>query len=183
MNTTPSCLRIYPLIGLLATLLLAGCGDGGVPEIQQWMSEVREQTRIVVPKLSEPKKFIPFLYQATSSIDPYSPKKLAIALAKSNATTGGGLKPDMERRRDPLESYPLDSLRMVGTLQQSGLHYALLQADKLIVRVKVGNYIGQNFGMITGISDSAVDLKEIVQDSTGDWVERPAKLELQETSK
>ncbi|MEO8837459.1 MAG: pilus assembly protein PilP [Herbaspirillum sp.] len=167
----------------MTTLFLTGCGDGGVPEIQQWMSEVREQTHIAVPKLSEPKKFIPFLYQVTSPIDPYSPKKLAIALAKSQASAGGGLKPDMERRRDPLESYPLDSLHMVGTLQRSGVHYALLQADKLIVRVKVGSYIGQNFGMITKISDTEVDLKEIVQDSTGDWVERPAKLELQETRK
>jgi type IV pilus assembly protein PilP len=74
-------------------------------------------------------------------------------------------------------------LKMVGTLQKPGLSYALLQTDKTIFQAKVGNYVGQNFGMITKISDSEVELKEIVQDAAGDWVERKAKLELQETKK
>jgi type IV pilus assembly protein PilP len=105
------------------------------------------------------------------------------AFAKLQAAGGNGLKPDLQRRREPLESYPLDTLRMVGTLEQAGLRYALLQADKTVLRVKVGNYVGQNFGMISRITESAVELKEIVQDASGEWIERPATLELQETTK
>jgi type IV pilus assembly protein PilP len=89
----------------------------------------------------------------------------------------------MERRRELLESYPLDTLKMVGTLQKTGLSYALLQADKAIVQAKVGNYIGQNFGMITKVSETEIEIREIVQDASGEWVERKAKLELQENKK
>lgn len=176
--------RIPPIfsVGLLA-LALAGCGEDGVPELRQWMAEVRQQTRVVIPKLSEPKKFTPFTYASGDAIDPYNPKKMMTAFAKLQAAGGNGLKPDLQRRREPLESYPLDTLRMVGTLEQAGLRYALLQADKTVLRVKVGNYVGQNFGMISRITESAVELKEIVQDASGEWIERPATLELQETTK
>lgn len=166
----------------LMLLLLAGCGDDGVPEVKQWMAEVRQQTRVVVPKLSPPKTFTPFVYAGADVVEPFSPKKMAAAFAKAQAPASG-IQPDLQRRREPLESYPLDTLRMVGALERGGMHYALLQADQVVLRVKVGNYVGQNFGMITRITDSAVELKEIVQDASGEWIERPAKLELQETSK
>jgi type IV pilus assembly protein PilP len=173
--------RVALAIALLSAL--AGCGDGGVQEVKQWMDEVKKQTKVAIPKLSPPKKFIPFAYTAKSSVDPFSPVKLAVALAKLQTNSTSSLKPDLDRRRDPLESYPLDTLKMVGTLEKPGLSYALLQVDKAVFQVKVGNYIGQNFGMITSITESAVELKEIVQDASGDWVERKAKLELQETKK
>lgn len=176
--------RLYALLAATTLMLmLTGCGDDGVQEVRQWMTEIRQQTRVAVPKLSAPKKFTPFIYQETDEIDPFNPKKLSAALAKLQAHADGGLKPDLQRRRDPLESYPLDTLRMVGTLEKAGMTYALLQADKMVFRVKVGSYIGQNFGMVTHVTESAVDLKEIVQDASGDWIERPAKLELQETKK
>lgn len=162
---------------------MAGCGDASVQEVKQWMDDVKRETRVAIPKLSEPKKFTPFIYNVKNDIDPYNPGKLSTALAKSQSSSGGGFKPDLDRRREPLESYPLDTLKMVGTLQKPGLSYALLQTDKTIFQAKVGNYIGQNFGMITKISDNEVELKEVVQDAAGDWVERKAKLELQETKK
>lgn len=162
---------------------LAGCGDGGVQEIKQWMDDARKQTKVAVPKLSPPKQFIPFSYGGKNSIDPFNPIKLSVALARLKTNSSGALKPDLERRRDPLESYPLDTLKMVGTLEKPGLSYALLQVDKAVFQVKVGNYIGQNFGMITSINETEVNVKEIVQDASGDWVERKAKLELQETKK
>jgi len=158
---------------------LAGCADSGV-ELQQWMQETKQQTKVSISKLSEPKKFIPFLYDSKSSIDPYSPKKLLIALAKAQGNSNSILKPDMDRRREPLESFPLDALKMVGTMAKPGIVFALLQTDKTVFQAKVGNYVGQNFGMITKITDVNVLLKEIVQDASGDWVEREAKLELQE---
>lgn len=165
-------------------LLLSGlsaCGDGGVQEISQWMKDVRQHTKVSIPPLSEPKKFTPFSYDAKGREDPYSSNKLAIALAK--ARKGGGIQPDLERRREPLESYPLDTLHMVGTLAKPGLTYALLQTEKSVFQVRVGNYVGQNLGRVTRITDSAVEIVETVQDASGEWVEREAKLELQETQK
>jgi type IV pilus assembly protein PilP len=181
-------MRLYPcarimLMPILLPLLLTACGDGGIQGIKEWMDETRHQTKVSIPKLAEPKKFTPFTYNGKDVIDPYSPVKLAAAFAKLQANSNKGLEPDMNRRKDPLEAYPLDALRMVGTLEKPGLTYALLQVDQSVFQVKVGNYIGQNFGMFTNITDSVVELKEIVQDATGEWVERKAQLELQETKK
>lgn len=172
--------KLWSLIVLFA---LAGCGDGGVQDVKQWMAEVRRTTPVSVQKLPEPKKFTPFVYGAKNDMDPFSPTKLAVVFARMQAASGNGLKPDMDRRKEPLESYPLDSIKMVGTLEKPGLSYALLQIDKSVFQAKVGNYIGQNFGMITKITDSEVHIKEIVRDPAGEWVERAAKLELQESKK
>lgn len=175
-------IAIKHLILLLSLpMLLAGCGDGGVQELSQWMKDVRQQTRVSIKPLAEPKKFEPFTYDAKGREDPYSPNKLAIALAK--ARKSGGIQPDLDRRREPLESYPLDTLHMVGTLTKPGLTYALLQVDKSVFQVRVGNYVGQNLGRVSRITDSAVEIIETVQDASGEWVEREAKLELQETQK
>ncbi|MGE5623084.1 MAG: pilus assembly protein PilP [Bacillota bacterium] len=161
---------------------LAGCGDSGVTELRQWMDEVRQQTPVNVKPIPEPKKFTPFAYGGKDQPDPYSPAKLSVALAKVQATKNG-LKPDLDRRKEPLENYPLDSIKMVGTLQKPGMNYALLQVDKAVFQAKVGNYVGENFGMITKITETEVELKEIVRDASGEWVERQAKLELQENKK
>jgi type IV pilus assembly protein PilP len=165
--------------------MLAGCGDGGIQDVKQWMDETRANSKVEVPKVEEPKKFTPFNYAGKNSVDPYDPTKLAVALAKFKASTTGssGIKPNLDRRREPLESYPLDSIHMVGTLQKPGLTYAILQVDKAVFQAKVGNYVGQNMGLITRISDEKVELKEIIQDASGEWVERKAILELQEAKK
>lgn len=169
--------------GIAGLSALAGCGDGGVQEVKAWMDDVKRQTPVTVQKIAEPKTFTPFTYGGKDEADPFSPAKLSAALAKMQANAGGSIKPDLDRRKEPLENYPLDAIKMVGTLQKPGLSYALLQVDKSVFQVKVGNYIGQNFGMITRITDSEVELKEIVRDAAGDWVERKAKLELQESTK
>lgn len=169
---------------IAAVTVLSGCGDGGVQEVRQWMEDVRRQTPITVQKVSEPKKFTPFVYERKEEVDPFSPIKLSAAFAKLDAAkSNSALKPDLDRRKEPLENYPLDIIVMVGTLEKPGLSYALLQVDKSVFQVKVGNYIGQNFGMITKITDTEVELREIVRDAAGDWVERKAKLELQEKTK
>lgn len=168
-------------LALLAAL--AACGDGGEQEVRQWMEEVRRQTPVSVQKISEPKTFTPFTYAGKEEVDPFSPAKLSAALAKLRAASSSPIKPDLDRRKEALESYPLDTIKMVGTLEKPGLTYALVQIDRSVFQVKVGNYIGQNFGMITRISETEVELKEIVRDAAGDWVERKAKLELQENTK
>lgn len=172
----------FLLAGALVAML-AGCSPSGPEELRQWMEQTRQQTRVAVPKLSEPKTFTPHAYQAGKDVDPFNPSKLAEAIAKWQAKNSKGKMPNMERRREPLEQYPLDAVRMVGVLQKPDVAYAILQVDKLIFQAKVGNYIGQSFGMITAVTDTGVDIKEIVQDASGEWVERKARLELQETSK
>jgi type IV pilus assembly protein PilP len=168
---------------LLLPLVLSACGDSGVEELRQWMADVKNHAPVAVQKLTAPKKFTPFTYDAKGNIGPFDSAKLSAALDKARDHAGGGLKPDLSRRREPLESYPLDSIRMVGILEKPGLRYAILQVDKAIYQAKAGNYVGPNFGMITGISDTEVNIKEIVQDASGEWVERKATLELQENKK
>jgi type IV pilus assembly protein PilP len=176
----PSC-TAKALLCVMLPAMLAACGDGGIPEVRQWMDATRSQTRVLIPKLTEPKKFTPFTYAGKDATDPTSPAKMADALAQPAAANR--FKPDTDRRREALESFPLDSLKMVGTLRKEGASYALVQSDRTIYRAKVGSYIGQNYGQITKIADSEVELKETVQDASGEWVERNAKLELQESKK
>jgi type IV pilus assembly protein PilP len=175
--------RGISLLPLSMLAVLAGCGDGGVHEVRAWMDEARRQAPVSVQKIAAPKTFAPFVYAAKNEVDPYSPAKLSAALAKLQANANSAIKPDLDRRRDPLENHPLDTITMVGTLQKPGLTYALLQVDKAVFQVKVGNYIGQNHGMITRIGETEVELKEIVRDAAGEWTERKAKLELQENQK
>ena len=170
------------LLCLMLPGLLAACGDDGTQEVRQWMDETRRQTRVVVPKLTEPKKFTPFTYAGKSAADPYSPAKFVYAMA-TPAASGNRFQPNMDRRREPLESFPLDNLKMVGTLRKQGASFALVQAEHTVFQAKVGSYIGQNYGQVTKITDSEVELKETVQDAAGEWVERTAKLELQEIKK
>ncbi|MBS1187531.1 MAG: pilus assembly protein PilP [Burkholderiaceae bacterium] len=174
--------RVIALCLPMAALLTA-CGNGAETEIRQWMEQTKRETKVFIKPLAAPKTFAPFVYSQKDSIDPFDPAKLAVALAKLRAQSGKGVKPDLERRREPLEQYSLDTIKMVGTLQKPGMTYAILQVDKLVFQAKVGNYLGQNFGMITGITEDSVNIKEIVQDASGEWTERQAKLELQESQK
>ncbi|MBC3920693.1 pilus assembly protein PilP [Undibacterium sp. CY18W] len=173
--------RLPLLLVMLASL--SACGDSEETEIRAWMEAERKEIKVVTPKLSEPKVYVPFSYEGKSSIDPFDPAKLLVVLARLKAESSNGLKPDMERRREALEAFPMDSLKMVGTIEKNKVVYALIQADKTVYQVKAGGYVGQNFGKITSIDDDAINIKEIVQDAAGDWVEREAKLELQETKK
>lgn len=173
----------YYLLSAVLLSGLGGCGDSGVPEVRQWMEDAKRNTKVTIQKLSEPKKFTPFPYTAKNEVDPYNPIKLTVALAKLQAKSKSGLKPDVDRRREALEAYPLDTIKMVGTLQKPGLNQVLLQVDKTVFQAKVGNYVGPNFGMITKVTETGIELKEIVQDASGEWTERKATLELQEIKK
>lgn len=165
-----------------ACLVLAGCG-GSNDELRQWMSDVRKEMRPVTPKVNEPKVFEPFIYRDQNEVDPFDPTKVSNALKALASKSSSGLAPDISRRREPLEAYPLDTITMVGTLQRPNLRYALLRADGIVYQAKVGNYIGPNFGLVTRINESEVTLREVVQDAAGEWVERTTTLQLQENKK
>ncbi|QOY94953.1 pilus assembly protein PilP [Massilia sp. UMI-21] len=161
-----------------AAALLAGCGDGDVQEVRDWMKQVQRETVPKVKPLPEPKEFVPYAYNPGAEVEPFSEAKLLDEMARVAARSTNPLQPDDSRPREVLENYPLDTMRMVGTLQKGGVNYALVQIDAAIHRVKAGQRIGQNHGSVTRISEGAIDIREVVQDATGDWVERKATIEL-----
>jgi type IV pilus assembly protein PilP len=164
-----------------AAFALAGCSDSDVKEVRSWMDQVKKDTKVSVTPLSEPKTFIPYAYALRDELDPFNQAKLLAELARAAEKSDNRLKPDMERRRELLESFPLDSMQMVGVIQKNGVNYALVQIDRNVHQVKMGQRLGQNFGIITGVNESVVNIKEVVQDAGGEWVERLSKLELQES--
>lgn len=171
---------------LAVTLLLSACGTSGQEELQAWMNQQRAQTRPAVQPIPEPKQFTPQAYTQEASTDPFSNLKLTQALKRESAlsTSNGALvAPELARRKEPLESYPLDSMKMVGSMVKQGRPVALLRIDNLLYKVLPGNYLGQNFGKILKVSETELVLREIVQDAAGEWIERTATLELQERSK
>jgi type IV pilus assembly protein PilP len=170
--------RCRALLPALAALALAGCFERDVQEVRLWMAQVESQARVAVPSLREPKSFTPFAYAVKDLADPFSATKLQADLART-VKSNGGIKPDTQRRKELLENFPLDMFKMVGSLQKNGINYALLQVDKSVHRVELGQHIGQNFGLITHLSESEISIREIVQDAGGEWVERMAKIELQ----
>jgi len=166
--------------------LLAACAPSGQEELQAWMTEQRQLTKPRIQPIPEPKKFTPQPYTQEEATDPFSNQKLTQALKResSQATSNAGLAaPELSRRKEPLESYPLDSMVMVGSLMKEGKPVALVKIDNLLYQVRPGNYLGQNFGKIVKVAETEVVLREIVQDAAGEWIERSATLQLQERSK
>jgi len=158
-------------------ILLAGCFGEPHGDLKQFVEESENLPHGRVPPLPEVKPYEPFTYAAFDLLDPFKPRKIE---PPKNAG-GGGVAPDLNRRREPLETYPLESLKMVGTLEQQKQIYALVKApDNGLFRVRTGNYVGQNFGRITEISEASIKLKEITQDAGGNWEEKEQVLLLQE---
>lgn len=164
---------------LMATLLLAGCGDSDVREVRDWMEQVKRDTRPAVKPLPEPKDFLPYAYGAKDAVDPFDANKLLGELARAAATSNNPNQPDLQRPRELLETFPLDTMQMVGTMEKGGTRFALLQIERALYQVKAGQRIGQNFGVVTHVGEDAVDIRETVQDAAGEWTGRMTKLELQ----
>jgi type IV pilus assembly protein PilP len=165
---------------LVTGLLLGGCSGSEFEDLNRFVEESKQGLRGRVEPLPEIQQFEPFAYNAFDLPDPFRPRDLESATAQ--AAAGGGPAPDTSRRKEVLEAFPLESLVMVGTLEQKRVRYALIKTpDKNLYRAKVGNYMGQNFGIVTAISETAITLKEVVQDpASGGWNERSASLQLQE---
>lgn len=171
-------------LGLIVAL--AGCFSSGENDLQLWMAEQRANAKPTVTPLTEPKKFVPEPYSQAGALEPFNQVKLVQALRRDStqvASNAALIAPEMTRRKEPLESFPLDAMAMVGSLNKTGVPTALLKIDNLIYQVRVGNYLGQNYGKIIGITENSIQLREIAQDATGDWIERPVSLDLQEGKK
>ena len=165
---------------IVAVLALAACDGGEQQELRAELKDLTKDLRGKVDPLPVVKPYEPVPYTAFDLPDPFGPAKILLAAKGSGQGTGGGLKPDLNRPKEPLEAYPLETLRMVGTLEQGKQTFALVKADAGLYRVRAGNYLGQNFGVITKISESEITLRELIQDAGGDWAERESSLLLQE---
>jgi type IV pilus assembly protein PilP len=163
---------------LLGTVLV-GC-TGEQDELQQWMEQQKREVKPSVQPLSPPKKFNPQPYSSLTGVEPFSTQKLTVALKQEARQPNSLLAAEINRRKEPLEAYPLDSMSMVGSVTKQGRPYALLRVDNLLYQVKLGDYIGQNYGKITKITETDISLREIVQDAAGEWIERTGALQLQE---
>jgi type IV pilus assembly protein PilP len=168
-----------PVLVVLLGLLLVSCGGEEFGDLKAELKDKTKDLRGRIDPLPVVKPYEPVPYTAFDQGDPFSSAKIEL-ITKSASTGGGGLKPDLNRPKEPLEAFPLESLRMVGVLQQKKANFALIKADAGLYRVKVGNYVGQNFGLITTITESQVQLRELIQDAVGDWTERQSTLQLQE---
>jgi type IV pilus assembly protein PilP len=164
---------------LLAAGLLAGCG-ADLEELQAWMDQQRREVKPNVEPIAPPKKFDPEPYALAEAVDPFSAQKLSVAIRQEVRQQSALLAAELNRRKEPLEAYPLDSMAMVGSVSKEGRPHALLKVDNLLYQVSVGQYLGQNYGKITRISETEVVLREIVQDAAGEWIERTSNLMLQE---
>lgn len=174
----------WPKIALIGAVIgvatqLAGC-EAENQELQAWMEQQRREVRPQVQALAAPKKFDPVPYANAQQLDPFSPQKLSVALKQETRQPNSALAAELNRRKEPLESFPLDSMSMVGSVSKAGKPFALLKVDNLLYQVKPGDYLGQNYGRITRITETEVSLREIVQDAAGEWTERPVTLPLQE---
>ena len=176
---------VFVLCVGLAAVGLSGCIGSEQEELQRWMAEQRAQVRPTVPPITEPKKFTPQAYTEGNAFEPFNMQKLTQALRRDSAqpSTSGLIAPELARRKEALEAFPLDAMAMVGSMNRNGQPVALVTVDKLLYQVRVGNYLGLNYGRITRISETELALREIVQDAAGEWIERVATLQLQERSK
>jgi type IV pilus assembly protein PilP len=172
----------FPLLALAA--LLAGCGGEEHKELRQELSEATKDFRGMVPPLPQVKAYEPVPYTAEGMTDPFRPERIEVARAdESKGKVNEKLAEQEKRVKEPLEAFPLESIQMLGTITQDKETFALVKAGPNLYRVRKGMYMGQNFGVITSIDEAAINLKELVQDSGGEWVERASALQLVEAKR
>lgn len=162
----------------LAATMLAGCGrtitdtPGEAPNLVEWIAKVRAQPAPPLEPVPVIKPFETFQFDGAGIRDPFD--------ADAVVQNSGGLRPDSNRRRQPLEAFPMDSLDMVGTLGAgAGLVALVMGPDKVTYRVVRGNYLGQSDGRVVAVYQDRIELIELVSDGAGGWLERPATIMLE----
>lgn len=167
----------------LMTLSLSGCIDSEKEDLQMWMQSERDSIQPSVEPIPEPGKFEPSEYTSGLLLEPFSSEKLASILRSGQSLPAGKsalIEAELSRRKQPLEAFPLDTMKMVGSINKKGQLVALVKVDQLLYQVSPGSYLGQNYGRVLSISENELTLREVVQDAAGEWIERPAALQLQE---
>lgn len=160
---------------ILAAFLASGltaCGDDATTDLSQYVQEVKSRQKSRIPPLPKPQEFRIFAYDDSTIRNPFEPTVEVQAMDSNN-----GLKPDMSRNRDVLEQYALGSLKMMGSLAKNGQLWALVRAsDGTLFRTTKGKHLGKNNGRIVKITETQIELKEIVPDGLGGWIERISTL-------
>ncbi len=172
-----------PAAAMVAALVLTACGGEQYGDLKQELALLTKDVRGRVEPLPQVKPYEPVPYKAFDEIDPFKPSRIDVIASGAAMAGASGIKPDLNRPKEPLEAFPLETLSMVGTLSQDKATYGLVRAGPNLFRVKKGNYMGLNFGVITAIDENGIKLKELVQDGGGDWVERVSTLQLVEAQR
>lgn len=169
------------LIPLVSVLNLTGCSNDDNTDLKTFIADVKARPKGTIEPLPEIKPIEPFVFKPEGLRDPFKSISDTEEAEEAAIATGNGVKPDTSRRKEELESYPLDSLRMVGTVVMKSNLWGLVKAsDKTIYRVQVGNYMGKNYGKIIRIQNDKIELMEIVPDMPGTWREQQTSLALTE---
>jgi len=171
------------LAALAAAALLAGCGGDEYGDLKQDLAAATKDFRGRVDPLPLVKPYEPVPYTGENQIDPFRPERIEVAQAGRPSPNANKIAEHEKRIKEPLEAFPLDAIQLLGTITQDKETFGLVKAGANLYRVKRGNYMGQNFGVIISIDDVAINLRELVQDSGGEWVERNSSLSLVETKK
>ena len=175
MMAMSSSFRASVMLAVLG-LGLSGC-TSDTKEIEEWVAEVKARPAPPLDPLPVMKQFETFEYSAEGLRDPF-------AVPSPDRDSGSGLRPDPNRRKEALEAFPLDGMRMVGTIGGGGSLVGLVLApDKVTYRVHPGNYLGQSDGRITAIFEDRIEMVELVPDGAGGWLERQAKISLVDNDK
>lgn len=171
--------RSLALLGAVCVaLMLAGCGDR-MQDLKQYVAQVKARKGGTIPPLPQIKPFETYVYDDSALRSPFVPLLQSFANASGRGGATSGVHPDFNRPRQYLEQFPLDSLKMVGTLTLNDTLYALVRdGDGIVHRVTVGNYMGQNYGKILSISQAGLVLREIIPDGQGGWMERTTTVQL-----
>lgn len=161
---------------VLVSMLLTGCGGEEFQDLRDFVKNAGKDMRGKIPPPPEVRPYEPFAYNNEANLpDPFKLRKPKL----SSGSRSGINQPDLDRPKEALEEFPLEGLRMVGYLYRNKIGYAVIRApDGKLHRVKSGNYVGLNFGLIQEVTDTETKIKEMVQDSTGDWTERMSSLQL-----
>jgi len=173
------------VLALGAAALVAGCGGEEHGDLKQELAQLTKDFRGQVPPLPQVRPYEPVPYTSEGQVDPFRLDRIEVAQpgGDKGAKVPEALAMHEKRVKEPLEAFPLESIQMLGTITQEKETFALVKAGPNLYRVKKGNYLGQNFGVITGIDEGGIKLKELVQDSSGEWVERASGLQLVEGQK
>jgi type IV pilus assembly protein PilP len=166
---------------LVFAVFLTGCGNDDFSDLNRYISEVKARPKEPIKPLPEIKVIEPFMFKPEGLRDPFKPLEQPEQAEGADVSAGSGIKPDTTRRKEELEAFPLDGLRMVGTVDMKSSLWGLIKAsDGTVYRVKVGNYMGKNYGKIIRIVSDKIELMEIVPDKPGTWHEQPASIALTE---
>ena len=158
--------------------LLAGCAKNDLSDLQAYVEEVKARPPSGISPPPEPVEVETYLYVAGDRRDPFTPD--INESEEEQTVVDSGIRPDVNRRKEELEFFPLDSLRMVGTLEKDGRTWALVKTKEgTIHRVTVGNHMGRNYGRITEITEDRIKLVELVKIGSG-YQEQEAELSLGE---